>query len=42
MSPAEPCSREIRFTMSPASSGVITPITDEPTTSARKNVSSRR
>src|SRR3954463_204584 len=40
--PAEPDSREIRLMMSPASSGVITPITDEPTTSARKNVISRQ
>src|SRR3954465_8136658 len=40
--PAVPSSREIRLTMSPASSGVITPMTDEATVSSRKNVSSRR
>jgi hypothetical protein len=42
MPPAVPCRPAIRLTMSPASSGVITPISDDPTTRARKNVSSRR
>ncbi len=42
MSPAVPASPAIRLTMSPASSGVTTPITAESTTRARKKVSSRR
>src|SRR3954469_16148081 len=40
--PAVPCRPEIRLTMSPASRGVITPMTAETTVSSRKNVSSRR
>jgi hypothetical protein len=42
MSAAVPSSPAIRLMMSPASSGVITPMTAETTTSVRKNVSSRR
>src|SRR4051794_9953088 len=42
MSPAVPSSRAIRLTMSPASSGVTTPMTDEATTSSRKMTNSRR
>jgi hypothetical protein len=42
MSPAVPSRLAIRLMMSPASSGVITPISEDPTTRARKKLSSRR
>ena len=40
--PAVPVSPAIRLTMSPASSGVITPMIEDATTSSRKQISSRR
>ena len=42
MPPVVPSSRAMRLTMSPASRGVTTPITDEPTTSSRNQIRSRR
>src|ERR671917_1569516 len=42
MSPAVPSRLAMRLTMSPASSGVMTRMTEEPTTSSTNQVSSRR
>ena len=42
MPAAVPSSPAMRLMMSPASSGVTTPITDEATTSSRKQLRSRR
>ena len=42
MSPAVPSRPAIRLTIRPASSGVSTPMSDEPTTSRRNQVRSRR
>jgi hypothetical protein len=42
MSPVVPCRLAIRLTICPASSGVSTPMTDEPTTRSTNQVRSRR
>ena len=42
MPPAVPSSRATRLMMSPASRGVTTPINEEPTTSSRNQIRSRR